>query len=159
MRPAGVLLAVISCFMVFCVLPGCIEINEGLPDKEYVRTESAGEEGVFIHVSHGPEDPHRVLMALAMAEKMSTDKNVLMYFDISGIEVLLADAADLTYSHFPSSRTQIDILLERGVGIYACPGCLKAADKTPEDLMEGIQVASKEAFFGFTDGRILTLDY
>jgi hypothetical protein len=36
---------------------------------------------------------------------------------------------------------------------------LEAAGKSAEDLMEGIQVANKEAFFDFTDGRILTLDY
>jgi hypothetical protein len=41
----------------------------------------------------------------------------------------------------------------------ACPGCLKAAGKTAADLAPGIQVADKAAFFGFTKGRILTLDY
>ena len=72
---------------------------------------------------------------------------------------MLADAPDITFSHFPSSHTQIARLLELGVPIYACPGCLKAADKGPEDLAEGILVAEKDAFFDFTEGRILTLDY
>ena len=127
-------------------------------DKVQAPAEKATD-GVFIHVSHGPEDAHRVLMALAMAEKMSEDKDVLMYFDIKGVYVLLKDAEDLSFSHFPSSKTQIAKLLEKGIGIYACPGCLKAAEKTPADLMEGIQVAEKEKFFDFTEGRILTLDY
>jgi predicted peroxiredoxin len=98
-------------------------------------------------------------MALKMAELMAADRDVLVYLDIHGIEVVLADAPDITFSHFPSSHTQIARLLELGVPIYACPGCLKAAEKTPEDLADGIQVADKEAFFDFTDGRILTLDY
>jgi predicted peroxiredoxin len=116
-------------------------------------------DGLFLHISNGTNDPHRVLMALKMAEIVAETKDVLIYFDIKGVEVVLKDAVDLQFSHFPSSKTQLKALLEKGVPIYACPGCLKAAGKTPEDLMEGIQVAEKEAFFNFTNGRILTLDY
>jgi predicted peroxiredoxin len=116
-------------------------------------------DGVFVHISHGMEDPHRVLMALRMADLMADDRDVLVYFDINGIEVVLEDAPDIEFSHFPSSRSQIAHLLELGVPIYACPGCLKAAGKNPEDLAEGIQIAAKDAFFDFTDGRIVTLDY
>jgi predicted peroxiredoxin len=116
-------------------------------------------DGVVIHISHGPEDAHRVLMALQMAVLMAADHDVLVYLDIHGIDVVLADSDDLSFSHFPSSQAQIARLLELGVPVYACPGCLKAAGKTPDDLAPGIQVASTEVFFSFTDGRILTLDY
>ena len=116
-------------------------------------------DGVFIHVSTGPEDPHRVLMALKMAEVMAEDKDVLMYFDIRGVNVLVSDAPDLVQEPFTPSRAQIRKLLEAGVEIYACPTCLQAAGKTPADLMDGIEVANKDAFFDFTDGRILSLDY
>ncbi len=116
-------------------------------------------DGVFIHVSAGPEDPHRVLMALRMAELMAADRDVLVYFDIKGIEVVLADAPDLEYAEFPPSSSQLAKLTEKGVPLYACPGCLAAAGKTTEDLADGIRVADKDAFFGFTEGRILTLDY
>ncbi len=116
-------------------------------------------DGVFIHVSHGTDDPHRVLMALKMAELMAADKDVLVYFDIEGIEVVLADAPDIGYAQFPASQIQIARLLELGVPIFACPGCIQAAGKTAADLAPGIQVAEKDAFFQFTEGRILTLDY
>jgi predicted peroxiredoxin len=116
-------------------------------------------DGVFIHISHGPEDPHRVLMALQMAALMAEDHDVLVYLDIRGVEVVLSTAEDLSFEPFPSSRTQISKLLELGVPIFACPGCLKAAGKTADDLAPGIQIADKDAFFAFTDGRILTLDY
>jgi predicted peroxiredoxin len=116
-------------------------------------------DGVFVHISHGVDDPHRVLMALNMAAIMASSRDVLVYFDIEGIEVVLESAPDLTYSHFPASKAQLAKLIESGVGVYACPGCLKAAGKTPEDLMPGVKVADKDAFFAFTKGRILTLDY
>ena len=121
--------------------------------------EGQNKEGIFIHVSNGVNDPHRVLMALSLAEKMAENKDVILYFDIKGIEVLLKDAPDLTFSHFASSQTQIQKLLNMGITIMACPGCLKAAGKTPDDLREGITIADKEKFFNFTSGRILTIDY
>lgn len=120
----------------------------------------SGRDGVFVHISKGPESPHEVLMALAMANLMrESGRDVLVYCDIQAIGVVLADAPDLTYKHFESSHAQIRKLIDSGATVCACPGCLKAAEKTPEDLMEGVQVADKDRFFGFTEGRILTIDY
>lgn len=119
----------------------------------------APRDGVFLHISHGMDEPQRVLMALNMAVLMAESRDVLVYFDIKGIEVVLKDAPDITYSHFPASKMQLRKLIGMGIGVYACPGCLKAAGKTPADLMPGIRVADKDAFFAFTEGRILTLDY
>ena len=107
-------------------------------------------DGAFIHISHGTNDAHRVLMALQMADIMSADHDVLVYFDIQGVEVVLKDAADISFSHFPSSKTQLASLSQKGATLMACPGCLKAAGKTPTDLAEGIEVADKERFFSFT---------
>ena len=116
-------------------------------------------DGVFIHISHGTDDPHRALMALRMAEIMSEDKDVLVYFDIKGVEVVLKDATEIQFKEFPTSTAQLKKLVDRKVALMACPGCLKAAGKTPADLAPGIQVADKKVFFSFTKGRILTLDY
>ncbi|MBN1338725.1 MAG: DsrE family protein [Bacteroidales bacterium] len=132
-------------------------VNE-TPDA--VRAEQKTEkDGVFIHISHGADDPHRVCMALNMAVMMAQEKDVLVYFDIKGIEAVLKDAPDITYPTFPGSKEQLTKLYDMGIGVYACPGCLKAAGKSGEDLMQGIQVAQKERFFDFTKGRILSLDY
>lgn len=116
-------------------------------------------DGLFIHISHGQDDPHRLLMALSMAAMMSEDRPVLVYFDITGVDAVLADAADVNYAHFAPLSQQLATLRERGVIMMACPGCLKAAGKGAGDLAAGVQVADKSRFFSFTTGRILTLDY
>lgn len=123
------------------------------------KTCRSATDGVFVHVSSGPEDPHRVLMGLQMAKLMAEQQDVLVYFDIKGIQVVVKDAPDLTREPFGSSRARIRELIDRGVRIYACPGCLESLGKTPADLLPGVQVANREAFFNFTKGRILTLDY
>ncbi|MBN2320547.1 MAG: DsrE family protein [Acidobacteria bacterium] len=121
--------------------------------------ETAAQDGAFIHITAGIDNPHRVAMALQMAAIMSEDRDVLVYFDIKGVEVALKDSPDITYAQFPGSKAQLAALAEKGITIAACPGCLKAAGKTESDLAEGITVAEKSSFFNFTEGRILTLDY
>lgn len=122
-------------------------------------TAIAPRDGVFYHISSGPEDPHKVVMALKQAVMMAEDKDVLVYFDIKGIEVVLKDAQDVSYPTFPTSKESLKLLMDKGVTILACPACLKAAGKSETDLMPGVKIAEKEKFFNFTKGRILTIDY
>lgn len=116
-------------------------------------------DGIFIHITEGYDDPHRVLMPLKMATMMAEGKDVMVYMDIHAVELLVRDAKDLNFEDFESARTYIKQLNDKGVGVYACPTCLKIAGFEPADLMEGVQAAEKDAFFNFTEGRILTLDY
>ncbi len=122
-------------------------------------TDSPVRDGVFVHIKSGPDQAHSVLMGLRMAQIMAAEHDVLVYFDVAGIGVVLADSPDLAMQPFGSAQAMIDDLNRQGVSIYACPGCLQAAGKTPDQLMPQVQVAQKEAFFSFTKGRILTLDY
>lgn len=132
---------------------GCHDGNAGF------RQAPEEHDGVFIHISTGPEDPHRVLMGLKMATLMAQSRPALVYFDIQGVHAVLKDAPDLAMEPFHSSHTAIRMLLDKGMTVCVCPGCLKAAGKTAEDVMEGVQIANKDRFFNFTKGRILTLDY
>jgi predicted peroxiredoxin len=116
-------------------------------------------DGVFVHISHGKDDPHRLLMALNMANIMADEHDVLVYFDINGVNAVLKDSEDIVFAHFPSSKTSLAALKAKNVILMACPGCLKVAGKTGKDLAEGFQVADKSVFFSFTKGRIFTLDY
>ena len=143
--------------LVFCAISFAM-IIWGCEQKTSM-VESNMKDGVFIHISHGPDDVHRLLMGLQMAVLMSENKDVLVYFDITGVNAVLKDSQNFEFAHFPGSRIQLDKLLSKGVVVMACPGCLKAAGKTENDLMEGVKIADKETFFTFTKGRILTMDY
>jgi len=126
---------------------------------EMVKSESSVKDGIFIHITESYDNPHRVLMPLKMAVMMSMDKDVIVYMDIKAVELLAKSSADLNYSEFESAHTYIKQLTDKGVGVYACPTCLKIAGIKPEDLIDGVQVAQKDKFFNFTKGRIITLDY
>ena len=116
-------------------------------------------DGVFYHLSSGIDDPHKVVMALKQAVMMAEDKDVLLYFDIKGIEVVMSEMPDISYPTFPTSRESLQQLMDKGITIFACPSCLKAAGKSEADLLPGVKLAEKEMFFNFTKGRILTMDY
>ncbi|MFH2055490.1 MAG: hypothetical protein ABIJ61_05985, partial [bacterium] len=80
--------------------------------QDLLPTESASpSDGMFIHITAGPEQPHRVLMALQMATLISDSLDVAVYCDIDAVKWLTKDAADLEFSHFPSSETQIKKLI------------------------------------------------
>ena len=116
-------------------------------------------DGIFIHITQCYDDPHRVLMPLKMAVMMADDKDVIVYLDIHAVEFLAKDAKDITYADFESAHSYIKQLAVKGVGVFACPTCMKIAGIDPEELIEGVQVAQKDIFFNFTKGRIVTLDY
>ena len=126
---------------------------------EMVKSETTVKDGIFIHITESYNNPHRVLMPLKMAVMMSMDKDVIVYMDIKAVELLVKSSADLNFAEFESAHSYIKQLIDKGVGVYACPTCLKIAGFKPEDLIDGVQVAQKDKFFDFTKGRIITLDY
>lgn len=126
---------------------------------EMIKSESPVKDGIFIHITESYDNPHRVLMPLKMAVMMSMEKDVIVYMDIKAVELLVKDSKDLTYADLESAHTYIKQLTDKGVGVYACPTCLKIAGFKPEDLIDGVKVAQKDKFFDFTKGRIITLDY
>ena len=154
---------IISFILLVSLLFSCQQIQKQessmISEKQTLTQTEPVKDGVFIHITESYNDPHRVLMPLKMASIMAMDKDVIVYMDIHAVELLVKGAADLNFAEFESCHTYIKQLTERGVGIYACPTCLKIAGYAPEDLMDGIQVAQKDKFFDFTKGRIITLDY
>jgi len=147
----------ISILVVFSCI-SCQTSHENLEEETALPVEDVSD-GIFIHITEGYDDAHRVLMPLKMAYLMADEKDVLVYLDIQAVELVMNDSEDMEYKNFESLKFYLQGLLDKGVGIYACPTCMEAAGYEPEDLMVGVQTAHKDAFFNFTKGRIITLDY
>jgi predicted peroxiredoxin len=116
-------------------------------------------DGVFIHITESYNDPHRVLMPLKMGNMMAKDKDVLVYLDIHAVELVTKSSKDMQFADFDPLKKLLQDLIDKKVGIYVCPTCMKIANIKPEALIEGVQLAQKDKFFNFTKGRIITLDY
>jgi len=150
-----VALLLIPLLAVACIRVDNTESPAAAADPE-PKTET---DGAFIHISKGSGDTHDVLMALMLADKFSTSNDVLVFFDMDGIEMVTEDAPNLEMDPFDSSDDIFDRLVNRGVTILACPACMQVAGIEKSDLRGGVDLAEKEQFFDFTKGRILTLDY
>ena len=116
-------------------------------------------DGVFLHISKGSADVHDVLMALMLADKFAGNKDVLVFFDKEGIEMVTKDAPNLSMDPFDPSDEIFERLVKEGVTLLACPACMQVSGVEEADLREGFEIAEKETFFDFTEGRILSLDY
>jgi len=115
---------------------------------------------VLIHLSAGPDQAHRVLMGLKMALTMKdSGKSVLVYCDIDAVKWLVREAPVIKHKGFKTSADFLLDLVAKKVAIRACPSCLAAAGKSPEDLIPGVKTANADEFFSFAEGRIITLDY
>ncbi len=147
--------------MVSCKQVEDKKIEHGQMDMKADSAKSccAARDGLFLHISSGYDNPHKVLMALKMAIMMSMDKDVVVYFDIKGVDLVLKSSKEMKFKDFPTLYELLDQLVTKKVIVMACPTCMKVAGYKPEDLRPGIIIAKKEKFFNFTKGRIITLDY
>ena len=158
--PSRIFCSLLAGCLLFLVFSGCAHQGQTAPAPAAAKgINPSGQDGVFIHLSHGADAPQRVSMALSLADTYADSHPVLLYFDIRGIDVVVRDGPDIEHKAFRSTQSLLDSLRGRGVILMACPSCLKAAGHAPEDLIEGVQTADKERFLNFASGRILTVDY
>ncbi|QQE10594.1 DsrE family protein [Planctomycetota bacterium] len=148
----------LTALMVLLMTYGCTALPEG-DETEGAKKVTSTEDGIVIHLHSGTEDPNAALMGLTMAKNFSSTNPVIVYCDLEAINLLMEDAANVNNTAYGSSHVMINTLLDHGVPIYACPSCLKSHNKTDEDLIPRVQIASKTALLSFTKGRIITLDY
>ena len=142
--------------LITTILMSCVHVEA--PENEPELREPA-RDGILIHVTAGYDDAHRVLMPFKMATLMAETQDVILYLDIHAVELVVEGADDIRMEGFDPLSTYIEKLLDEGIDIYACPTCLNVAGFSPDDLMKGVKPANKDAFFNFTRGRIVTIDY
>ena len=142
-------------FVAVCITLSLFVVRASAEDTTMAETR----DGMLIHIKSGTDNPHSVLMGLSLALKMAEDSDVLVFFSVKGVHHATKEAENLQYGDFTNSAELIDKLIQSGAGLFACPMCLSAEKIEKDDLKDGIGVMTQEQFFGFTDGRIVTLDY
>ena len=71
-----------------------------------------------------------------------------------------ADRLDLRFVLEDLARHGVQsILVEGGARVFVCPACAEAAGVTEEDLLPGVELASREAVFDPLDGRAVVFSY
>lgn len=135
-------------------------VIEEVPEEEVAEEETEEiRDGVIVRITEGLIDPYRVVLALNTAEKMAAEHDVLVYFDMRSIDVVMKGAPAATFAPFTDSDKQISKLNGMGVTIRACGPCLEANWLKPENLTTGVKVLDMSELSTFSQGRIFTMDY
>ncbi len=152
-------LAVVAIFVCLCIEPSFAQKKKQVQPEAPAPPPVVLHDGALIQISHGSDDPQSALMGLTLALRLSEDKNVLVFFDNQGVEVVLNKAASLEFKKFEPSKILLDKLVKKGVKLIVCPTCLEVVNKTQYDLEKGVMIAQKDDFFNFTNGRIVSFTF
>ena len=108
---------------------------------------------IVINMTAGKEDLHSFWMGLQLASHALGDgRKATVYMNVNAPFLASKKAPeDLRCGELPTPREQIAELLKNGAKIVVCPGCLKVAGLTKDDLLPGLELGTKEALFGPLD--------
>ncbi|MDH4148258.1 MAG: DsrE family protein [Acidimicrobiia bacterium] len=122
----------------------------------------AADDKVVIGLTHGADDPERVLIAYLMGvEALRAGKQALMWLTQDGVKVAVKGFVDdVVVPDAPSIPALHDEYVERGGRFYACPVCVKT-----RGLAEGTnwaptaEVKGAPSVYEFSAGGALTFNY
>jgi predicted peroxiredoxin len=149
---------VLLSLLLFIGFTACQNNEKVIKEKVEKEVIENHKDGLFVHIS--TNEARKVLMGLSIANKMVPSSDVIVFIDAEAINVTTKDGDVHKMEGYNGSSIELmQKLSNAGVKIMVCPMCLKSFGKTEADLLEGLEIAKGENFFGFTKGRILTLDY
>jgi predicted peroxiredoxin len=105
-------------------------------------------EQVLIIMTSGPDTPHRCATPLFLAQLAAVMENeVRMIFTIDGILLLKKGIAERTFAREGGKFVSefLGEAFDAGVKIYACTPALELHDMTPDDLIDGVEMAGGAA--------------
>ena len=121
----------------------------------------ASDDKVVIGLTHGLDDPERVLIGYLMGvEALRKGKQVLMWLTKDGVHVATPGFADKV--EVPGAPLVTDLHKEyvaSGGRFYACPVCVKTRGLENSEWVEGAEVKGAPSLFEFTEGGALTFNY
>lgn len=103
---------------------------------------------VLIIMSSGPDTPHRCATPFFLATLAAVMENeVRMIFNIDGTLLLKKGVAERTFAREGGKFVSefLKEAREAGVKMYACTPSLELHDLTPDDLIDGIEMAGGAA--------------
>jgi len=106
------------------------------------------EEQVLIIMTSGPDSPHRCATPFFLATLAAVmEQEVRMIFNIDGILLLKKGVAEKTFAREGGKFVSefLNDAREAGVTMYACTPALELHDLTPDDLIDGAEMAGGAA--------------
>lgn len=121
----------------------------------------AADDKVVIGLTHGAEEPERVLIAYLMGvEALRAGKQALLWLTQDGVHVATKGYVDdIEVPGAPSIPTLHDEFVERGGRFYACPVCVKTHGAEGAEWVATAEVKGAPSVYEFTSGGALVFNY
>lgn len=121
----------------------------------------AVDDKVLINLTHGEDDPERVLVSyLVGVESLRAGKEALMFLTQEAIYVATEGfAKTVEVPGAPSISELHDEYVERGGRFYACPVCVKTRGQQDAAWVSAAEVKGVPAVLEYTSGGSLTFSY
>jgi sulfur relay (sulfurtransferase) complex TusBCD TusD component (DsrE family) len=117
---------------------------------------------VVVHVKSGDprdyDEAHAANMAMHLATNLqNAGMNVTIYLDVNGVHLAVQQPS---FIHSQANSMLRD-LIANGTAVIVCPHCLIDAGYSPEQLVEGAQLASPEeaTMANVLRGNVTVIDY
>jgi predicted peroxiredoxin len=115
---------------------------------------------LLLNLTAGPEDLHSAFMGLAFAAFAVEDRPVTVFLNVRAPALASTRTpASLGMSGKPPIREQLTVLLEAGAKVLVCPTCAELLGVTAEDLLPGVEFATRESVFATIDAGAAVMSY
>lgn len=121
----------------------------------------ASDDKVIIGLSHGLDDPERVLIAYLMGvEALRKGKQVLFWLTKDAVHVATDGfAATVEIPDTPRVADLHEEFVSSGGRMYACPVCVKTRGIVDTPLVPGAEHKGAPSLYEFAEGGALTFNY
>ena len=132
-----------------CVIAGCSGRS------------TEAEPTLVLNITSDQKDLHAVVMALHLAEHWLEDgRTAVLFFSVRAPAIAARNLGDdVKFGEDPPVRQQIETLIEKGARAYACPYCVKAVGMKAEDLLPGVEMATRESLFAHLHANTVVFTY
>jgi uncharacterized protein len=121
----------------------------------------ASDDKVVIGLTHGLDDPERVLIGYLMGvEALRKGKQVLMWLTQDAVHVATPGFAEKV--EVPGAPVVADLheeYIASGGRFYVCPVCVKTRGLENSEWVQGAEVKGAPSLYEFTEGGALTFNY
>ncbi len=135
--------------------------NPAIAKKKAAEPVEVVKRAMIINLTAGTADIQTLSMGLGLAAHGVADGREVTVFLNVAAPVIAGEAFPATLGFVDGTpiKATLEQLIADGATVLVCPHCLENAGLTEAELIEGVQLASRESLFGAMDAGAAVFSY
>jgi predicted peroxiredoxin len=115
---------------------------------------------MFFNITSGPDQTHRVTMALQLANHaLAAKRRVVLFLNVEGVQLAKKDLDPKLAFHAKPVKELIASVIKKGAEVHVCPHCIAALKIDKTMLIDKAKVTSRSALFAFLGPNTQVFSY